>query len=246
MKILIAGDLHCNFQAAKSLREVEARERPDFVMQVGDFGYFPQSKYTPHFLRILEKVEAPILFADGNHEDHDALDSAGEGFGFTQLADGIYHVRRGTVLEVDDGTRFLFFGGARSVDRTYRTPGKSWFATELPSEEQWEFAMASTDVDYVIAHDVPSWVDFGYPPIGHPDSPWPDLDLHVSHNFRLRLSDLARAVEPEIWFGGHHHVRKSVPADELRPVRTEVLNCDGYAGTFVILDSQTGEVKEVA
>jgi len=60
-----------------------------------------------------------------------------------------------------DGIRFFTMGGGASGDKEYRTKGKSWWAREMPSQEEyteaWEnLAAADYEVDYVITHTAPT------------------------------------------------------------------------------------------
>ena len=241
MKILVAGDLHATFQGAKALREVVAKHAPAEVWQVGDLGYWPGMPGNVDFFRILASVDAPIYFADGNHENHLALQHDAEAE--YELAPNVFHVPRGCVRQVGN-LRVMFFGGARSVDRTYRRPGISWFQQELPNAREWARAFDNVPVEVIVAHDVPTVVDFGYPAHGSLANPWPPEDTKVSELFRSELDELVGESGVYTWFGGHHHVRKTFfdfPAD----FRVEVLRHDGLPGCFVLFDTATWEVVTV-
>lgn len=240
MRVLIAGDLHGNHFAAKSLVSTALKYEVEHVWQVGDFGYWPRYRPDHHnkFMDILDGLGLPIYFADGNHEDHEVLDTTFPHEGVTQLRDFIFHVHRGTVLHIAS-RRVIFFGGAVSVDRTYRTPGVDWFHQEIPTMGQLNRTLALDPVDIVVAHDVPAWVDFGYPP--HEHAFWPAEELRASDRFRALLSEIATTLNPSLWLAGHHHRRLTFIADGFP--RVEVLNCDGYPGTFLVLDTETGEIE---
>lgn len=229
--------------AARLLVSAVRQTSADMVWQVGDFGYWPRvAKHrTENFLEILSGANVPVYFADGNHEDHKSLGSL-DSQGVFFLYRNIGHVRRGTVLGIAN-LNVLFFGGAHSVDRTYRTSGMDWFPEEVPSIAQWEYALEAENVDVVIAHDVPGWVDFGYPPVDQ--SFWPQREILASESFRRELGELSLQLKPRFWFGGHHHVRRTLKGDDGMFPDVHVLNCDGYPGTFVLFDTESFEVSDV-
>ena len=81
------------------------------------------------------------------------------------LGGNVYHVCRGSVLELEN-KKYLCFGGAESQDVEDREPGVNWWREEMPSEEEYAFCeenLAACDykVDYVLTHDAPSrFLDF--------------------------------------------------------------------------------------
>lgn len=238
MKVLIAGDTHAIDDAAIELCEAAVAYDVGEVWQCGDLGWWPRDKHGKRFIEILSEIEIPLYFADGNHEDHDRLthDAPHE----YEAADNIWYVPRGAIHEVER-RRVLFYGGARSVDRQWRTPGISWFASELPNTKQLSRAKSVGAVDVVVAHDSPEWVDYGYGP-DHL-SPWPMIDLAVSRGFRETLSELADVTTPTYWFNGHHHQRVAASNDV-----TTVHTLDEWrprSRWLLILDLDSMEVTDV-
>ena len=66
---------------------------------------------------------------------------------------------RGQVFEID-GKTFFTMGGAESTDKMYRKEGKSWWAREMPSTEEYEEAVANLEkhsgkVDCILTHCAP-------------------------------------------------------------------------------------------
>ena len=45
-------------------------------------------------------------------------------------------LKRGQVFDLD-GLKFFTFGGAQTVDKDNRTPGKSWWTQEKPSQQDY-------------------------------------------------------------------------------------------------------------
>ena len=54
------------------------------------------------------------------------------------LGGNVYHVCRGSVLELEN-KKYLCFGGAESQDVEDREPGVNWWREEMPSEEEYAF-----------------------------------------------------------------------------------------------------------
>ena len=129
-RLLITGDLHGDTAAltmiARQLREGDA------LFVAGDFGFVFWDNRDEHvFLddvdQFLQKINGYVIFADGNHENHRALNK----FPVEQwnnarvhmIRSRIIHVLRGEVLSLK-GKRIFCFGGAFSIDRAYRTLNK--------------------------------------------------------------------------------------------------------------------------
>jgi len=176
---------------------------------------------------MLDGLDVTMWFTDGNHEDHEALDALPAiHWNPIDKHGRVRHVKRGQRINIG-GHGVLFFGGAVSVDKPWRTPGVSWFDREVPSRSEWDYAWGyaaaahgPTSVDIVVAHEVPDMSPPHYPDRG----PWPQ-DLHnAGQQFRSGLSSLALALRPKIWFAGHHHQRFSSAKDD---IRFEVMSCDG-------------------
>ena len=122
-RLLITGDLHGD-TAALTMITRQLREG-DALFVAGDFGFVFWDNRDEHvFLddvdRFLQKINGYIIFADGNHENHRALNK----FPVEQwnnarvhmIRSRIIHVLRGEVLCLK-GKRIFCFGGAFSIDR---------------------------------------------------------------------------------------------------------------------------------
>ena len=123
----------------------------------------------------LAKRPYTILFLDGTHENYDMLDAlpVEEKFGgrVQPVGGNVYHVCRGSILELE-GMSFLCFGGGESPDKEERDPGVNWWPREMPSDEEYAFCDANVaahgfQVEYVLTHDAPSrFLDFTILPSG--------------------------------------------------------------------------------
>jgi len=67
---------------------------------------------------------------------------------------------RGEIFDLD-GIRFFALGGAASTDRYLRKEGFDWFAQEVPSQEECDYAWNNLErvgwkVDIVLTHTAPT------------------------------------------------------------------------------------------
>ena len=114
------------------------------------------------------------------------------------LGGNVYHVCRGSVLELEN-KKYLCFGGAESQDVEDREPGVNWWKEEMPSEEEYAFCeenLAACDykVDYVLTHDAPSrFLDFTALASG---------ETNQLHSF---LDKILLKLTYDQWFFGCYH-----------------------------------------
>ena len=191
--ILIAGDVHADFDA---LQAVISHTGAQMVLQVGDFGYWPEHslhRLPPAGFHTMQGELVSVHFCDGNHEDHPALRHLVKA-GQTEIAPGVHYQPRGSVIQLPDGRRVLFAGGADSVDKKSRVKGKSWFPGELLKKpEVRKFPDASVDI--VISHAAPPCV------------PLPAMlaDGKYTDPTRETLELLRHKYRPKLWAFGHYH-----------------------------------------
>jgi len=114
------------------------------------------------------------------------------------LGGNVYHVCRGSVLELE-GKSYLCFGGAESQDKDDREPGVNWWKQEMPSDEEYDTCRRNLEkvdykVDYVLTHDAPSrFLDFTA------------LALGESNRLHLFLDEILLKLTYEKWFFGCYH-----------------------------------------
>lgn len=139
----------------------------------------------------------------------------------------VLHLMRGQIFELE-GYRFFTMGGAKSHDiedgilepdapdferrimmlqrkprARYRVNHISWWAQELPSDEEYDQARRSLDavgwqVDYIITHCAPTSIAL----------------MGSRHNEADRLTDFLQEVRERAkyhhWLFGHYHDNKAV------------------------------------
>ena len=200
--ICITGDTHGELDRFKG-RALRRLGKGDVLIVLGDFGFvWDGGREEQSRLAWLAKRPYTILFLDGTHENFDRLAAlpVEEKFdGRVQpVAGNIYHVCRGSILELE-GLSFLCFGGGESPDKEERTPGVNWWPQEMPSDEEYarcDAALAAHghQVEYVLTHDAPSrFLDFTILPAG------------AASRLHGYLDKLVREVRYDQWLFGCYH-----------------------------------------
>lgn len=204
--IYITGDTHGPIDIHKLNKRYfddSTLTKKDYLIICGDFGLVwdnsPEEKY---WLDWLNDKNYTTLFIDGNHENHSLLNSypieTWNGGKVHKIRDSVLHLMRGQVFTIDNHT-FFTMGGADSIDKDWRIPGKSWWSEEMPSDEEYIEANLNlynyeNEVDYIITHTAPtSIVNQLIPEIKPPD--------------RLTdfLEDIKKSVKYKHWYFGHFH-----------------------------------------
>ena len=185
----------------------------DIVICAGDFGgvWFGDGR-DEAALDWLESLPFTLAFVCGNHENYDALERypvddwhCGK---VHRIRPHVLHLTRGQIFELE-GYRFFTMGGAKSHDiedgilepdapdferrltmlqrkprARYRVNHISWWAQELPSDEEYAEARRNLDavgwqVDYIITHCAPTSIAL----------------MGTRHNEADRLTDFLQEVQ---------------------------------------------------
>ena len=148
--------------------------KQDIMICAGDFGgvWFGDSR-DDETLDWLERLPFTLVFVCGNHENYDALErypvAEWHGGKVHRVRPHVLHLMRGQIFELD-GYRFFTMGGAKSHDiedgilepdapdfeqrltmlqrkprARYRINHISWWAQELPFDEEYAEARRSLD-----------------------------------------------------------------------------------------------------
>lgn len=149
MAIAFIGDIHGDFDALVSIQNRAVRENPDThltFIQVGDLGYYSGLK--EQYYRSLPRK---FYWIHGNHDETDSLVVHSD---VVEVWHNAFYIPNGIVREID-GKRIAFFGGASSVDKAWRKPGISWWASEVPTKEQLDRFNGIDKVDLMVCHTAP-------------------------------------------------------------------------------------------
>ena len=200
--VYLTGDTHGELDRFKE-GELRRAGKGDIVIVLGDFGFvWDGSKAEQKKLDWLRRRPYTLLFLDGSHENYDLLEQypTEEKFGglVQPLGGELYHVCRGSVLEVE-GKKYLCFGGAESPDKEERETHVNWWPQEMPSDEEYARCEAALEangwqVDYVLTHDAPSkFLGFSVLAVGE------------SNRLHLFLDEVVMKTTYEKWFFGCYH-----------------------------------------
>lgn len=197
--IMIMGDYHGYWYGAIENYFSICQERgrkPDLLIQVGDFGYYPgqTTQGRPAEPYLDHQFGHPLIFIDGNHEDHEKL----RPLAGTRVGADCYYVPRGYLWE-----GILFAGGAYSVDKAMRlATGAHWSPMEELSVFDAECIIQkhkTEKVHTIISHTAPSSFDLS----------WAASPMFGGENkkemTRQALNLLLQHFRPSNWFFGHWH-----------------------------------------
>ncbi len=205
MQIFVVGDIHGEWG---KLNTFINKKRPDLILQVGDFGYWPQFdnsyelgdhlygmdgrviKRRKWYQCAIKNKDSRILFCDGNHEDHWTLKTLKD----PEICDNVFYQSRGSTVKLDDGRNVLFIGGAESTDKNSRTIGIDWFPEEILTQKDI-YDLPDCHIDIVISHTCPEefipGLDFTFGKCADPSC--------------KALSYVLDKYKPSLWYFGHWH-----------------------------------------
>jgi hypothetical protein len=209
VRIAIAGDWHADIDYAVRAIEHAAKRDASVLIHLGDFGYNFTDDYLDSLDDALSRHRMVLGFVEGNHENFDRL------FEWCVGPDGLRHLRR-RVVHLPRGfrwrwgqTRCLAVGGAYSIDRFLRSPGKSWWPEETITPLQAREIAAAGPADAMFCHDCPAGITV--PGAAFDRSGFPEEELHRSDQHQARLRSIVDAVRPaRLWHGHFHHRYQSM------------------------------------
>lgn len=219
--IYVTGDTHGMSDFFKLLSpNLSNLSKKDYVIIAGDCGVLFDPDKKEQVINLYSYLPFSILFVDGNHENFDLINSYPveywHGGKVHKIADSIYHLMRGQIFEID-GSTFFTFGGALSFDKKRRIEGISWWADELPTNDDFSEAITNLSkynykVDFVITHDCPySWMG------GVKGSRKLMYEGFLSSASNEYLENILLKLSFRKWFFGHYHMDT-----ELFPVAIEL------------------------
>lgn len=158
--IVVCGDFHGEFQIVNSFIN---KKTPSIILQCGDFGWWPRAngKDIGSIRRkiwnqySLKNKETKIYWCPGNHEDWEELNKISKDK--NEILPNVFYMERGRVMELPDGRKVLFMGGAYSIDRKYRVHRSGdfgWFEEETISQKDI-YNLTDEKIDIVISHTAP-------------------------------------------------------------------------------------------
>lgn len=224
--IFIVSDLHAYQE--KWLEQIHPVLRQgDTVIVAGDFGFgFWNGRFFSEetFYDWIAEQPYSVLVVDGNHERFDKLVAypSCEAYGAKaqKIRDNIYHLCRGEIYSIE-GISVFVFGGGYSPDRAKKTPGVSWFPQEMPSEDEYCYALKNLEqhgntVDYIVTHTCPNKT------VKHLASccGYGIREVSKEHPMQVFLDTVVNTVTYRHYYFGHFHIDR-----ELQRNQTAVFNC---------------------
>lgn len=236
-RVFLAGDWHGNRGWAQECFDLATAEGCDVLVQLGDFGLWPgrEAGWLDHVEGLAERSGIPMLWVDGNHEDHDSLDrwrAESDKRGLVRMRAHVTWATRGARWNWS-GRRFGALGGAVSVDRFLRREGVNWWAQEALSQADVD-RLGDEPLDVLFAHAAPASGAMGLPPLRLPG----DI-VRDARRTRDLISQAVARTRPELLVHGHYHQRVSYRVDGSR---AEGLAHDGAGSpdAWAVLDLRDG------
>jgi len=203
--IFLTGDTHGKPERIRAIRRKlrGVLGASDTAVVLGDFGFlFSGSDEEQANLDAIARMRITLAFVDGNHENFPAIAAYPEedwhGGRVHRIRRNVVHLMRGQLYTIEGRTIFTF-GGAYSLDRPWRTPGRSWWPEEMPSEAEYETARHTLGAcghrcDLVLTHTAPEETMRHY----HPTHP-------AERPLNTFLQWVADTTDYGHWYFGHFH-----------------------------------------
>lgn len=216
--IFVHGDTHGYAKAFKEINNklhfAEATEE-DTLIILGDVGAnYWGDKRDIYTKRLIRNMRPTVLCLQGNHEKRPrAIPTYKYTYNPRYKCYGWYESEFPNIFFPEDGAvyiedkRFLFAGGAYSVDKEYRlATGAKWFSDEQPSEEDKRRVRAAVCLnnkfDYVCSHTAP----LNYEPT-HLFMTYVDQST-VDKSTEIYLQEIYEKLDQNYlkqWLFGHYH-----------------------------------------
>ncbi|GAA5037660.1 metallophosphoesterase [Microbacterium fluvii] len=257
-RVVVAGDWHANRPWIGRAIPAAARTGVQTILHLGDFGFWPGG--TADLLAAVEywvgqswkRRMTPgierVLVTPGNHEDWAELDElfAAAPEQAARVSESVWVLPKGFRFTIA-GREFLSFGGAASIDYRYRTPFRSWWPSEFPSQRDVEIAVAGGSTEVLLTHDAGRLRTPRVEKIISDPSPWTEAEREYTAESRLLIDYVVAGTQPLLHFHGHFHVRDSatIPRPGLPPLQVESLGMDDQPGNLGLLELADLSVSDV-
>ena len=223
-RIFLTGDLHGNIDIQKLNSKLFALglelTKDDYLIILGDCGLVwdldENNAEEQYWIKWLNNKPWTTLFVDGNHENFNRLKDypveEWNGGKIHKIASSIYHLMRGQVFNLY-GKKFFTFGGAISIDRGFRKENISWWRDELPTVEEYNYAIQKAqeikEVDYILTHTCP------YHLFNCDDFRFAQYEINIPAtygdnyiNIHYAIEDICKILDYKKIFFGHYHINQ--------------------------------------
>jgi len=221
MAVLFSGDFHANAKGEMEFVSKNALlkkykenlyKKINYHIILGDTGFlWPGNEEAETYnYKKLAKRPFPVLYVAGNHEPvlgrYD-LPEVDIGIGEKAVLVNkekpfVAYLKRGKIYTIEN-YKFLVLGGALSIDKVYRIPGKSWWEQEYWSNDEktavFRLLENDSNFDYVLSHTGPGRINRAIN----------NVDGGFVPKIRDEVSALNEIIDERItckqWFCGHWH-----------------------------------------
>ena len=204
-RVLLVGDIHSKPMHIELLSGHVSNMNPSSVIVLGDTLF--NDWHNQDKLAMMSNTNVPWYLIDGNH-DNICMDDSISQTELTELYDNVHFVPRGYV-HYENGKRFVFIGGAHSIDKAGRTPHLDWWSNEAPSQgllNQVSYYGAYDGETIVFAHECPlSWELRNK--MSRSEDTLDQTQVRAGEHLREWLAIIAKELDVSQWFHGHHHYR---------------------------------------
>ena len=205
--IVLCGDIHGEY--GKLRYDINRFDHEDaYIIQVGDFGmgFHKPNYYKDHAFPKLDEIllnrNCHLYVIRGNHDDPECFKQTNNPFDFSNIT-LLQDYAELNLL----GKSILLVGGAVSIDRRFRTEGKSWWSDEtfkLKLEDQ--FPYKDRQYDLVVTHTRPGVCGAfkGFDDIAFYCEKDPELKKDLIEESQ-QVDYLYEKTKPKDWIYGHFH-----------------------------------------
>lgn len=248
-RIFITGDCHRNFDKIYNFCSNVETTTDDIMIIAGDAGinWYLDGKngYDVDLKQALSHLPITLVILHGNHEER-AWNCKGYENNLHKIGDNYIFAwtepEYPNLLFLDDfciqkinSRRFLFLGGAYSVDKWYRLLyGGKWFESEQMSEKYMKVILTRLTADYRIFHNTCKSNEYQF-------------DYVISHTCPLKyeptevflagidqstvdkrtekfLDEVEEIINYGTWYAAHFHTSKAV--DRMRFIYNDIIKLE--------------------
>lgn len=202
LQLGIVGDIHGDFQTFQS---VIKHLNDTVIIVAGDCGFgFEQIKYIVRMRKkqwdaFLEKRNLYVFFLRGNHDNPNWFDPTSS-FNTDLSTERFCLIPDYTIIQIDE-TKILCVGGGVSIDKDWRTYGKTmWYGENISLKGHY---LPNKKIDILVTHAVD---------IRMLSMAFKDNRRTFSEEIQKELNEegeICRALyliyKPKLWLHGHHH-----------------------------------------
>jgi len=213
--IFLTGDTHRSFDRIEDFCDYYVEDPDDILIILGDVGINYHGNPSDWSLkRELSELPVTLFCVYGNHEMRPENISSYEE---KEWNSGIVYwepefpnlifAKDGEIYDFD-GLKCIVIGGANSIDKMYRVPGRDWWDDEQPSDEikyrvENRLEQENWKIDVVLSHTCP----YQYMPR---EAFLPNVsEWSIDNSTEEWLDEVERKLDYSRWYCGHFHTDKS-------------------------------------